>query len=305
MKDYYKILEVNENSTEDEIKKSYRNLSKRYHPDVNPDGAEKFKEITEAYDILSNKNKKSEYDNVRTNPFRNNGSFEDIFSNMFGGGGFNQRRKSAPDKVVRIEISPIESLLGSKKTIQYSKDNHCETCNGKGGTHQNCSMCNGQGFTIKTFGNGFMVQQIRTACPSCAGRGYQLVHKCHTCNGGGVKTTINTLNITLPHGIDSGQYLRIENQGDYRNGEYGDLIIQVTVVSKDGYEKINNDLVYSLFLDMETIKDKKYNIPHPNGNMLVDAPKVFDTSKPLRVRGMGYNGGDMYVKLHVKFTQPN
>lgn len=301
MKDYYKILEVNENSTIDEIKKSYRVLSKKYHPDVNPQGDERFKEISEAYDILSDTNKRAQYDNQRKNPFQG-GNMNDIFSQMFGNSPFQQqRRKQAPDKVVKVQISPVESYLGVEKTIQYMKDNHCQTCNGAGGEQQACNSCGGQGFHLKSFGTGFMVQHIRTACPTCAGRGYTLIHKCHSCNGVGTKSSVNTVNIKLPHGIDNGQYLRLENQGDFKNGDYGDLIIQVELVNKDGFEKINNDLVYNLFLDWEGLKSKKYDIPHPNGGISVDAPNIFDTSKPLRIRRMGYNGGDMYIKLNVKF----
>lgn len=302
MKDYYKILEVNENSTDEDIKKSFRNLSKKYHPDVNPNGTEKFKEINEAYEILGDKNKRLQYNNQKNNPFHGNG-FEDIFSQMFNGANFKQNRKKSPDKIVKVEISPIESYLGSQKIIQYSKENHCDDCNGDGGTKQNCSVCGGQGFTIKSFGNGFMVQQIKFQCTSCAGRGYHLIHKCNTCNGNGVKTTVNSINVKLPHGIDNGQYIRLENQGDFKFGDYGDLVIQIILNNKDGYEKINNDLIYSLYLDLDGLKSKKYIIPHPNGNITIDAPNLFDTSKPLRIKGMGYNGGDMYIKLNVKFKQ--
>lgn len=305
MKDYYKILEVNENSTIDEIKKKYRILSKKYHPDVNPDGDEKFKEISEAYDVLSDTNKRAQYDNQRRNPFQG-GNMNDIFSNMFNNSPFHQqKRKQSPDKIVRVQITPVESYLGSEKTIQYVKDNHCQTCNGSGGEQQACNSCGGQGFHVKSFGTGFLVQHIRTTCPSCAGRGFTLVHKCYSCNGGGTKSTVNTINVKLPHGIDNGQYIRLENQGDFKHGDYGDLIIQIELVNKDGFEKINNDLIYNLFLDLEGLKQKKYEIPHPKGGLSVDAPNIFDTSKPLRIRKMGYNGGDMYIKLNVKFKIEN
>ena len=125
MKDYYKILEVSDNSSPDEIKKSYRNLSKKYHPDVNPDGAEKFKEVAEAYEVIGDPEKKASYDSMKNNPF---GSF----SQMFDFGFNRQQRKSAPDKVVKVQITPVESYLSSEKTIQYMRENHCEPCNGKG-----------------------------------------------------------------------------------------------------------------------------------------------------------------------------
>lgn len=306
MKDYYKILEVEEKASADEIKKSYRSLSKKYHPDVNPNGTEQFKEIAEAYDVLSNPDKKVNYDNSKSNPFQGT-PYADMFSQMFGKGNnqFRQpRRKNAPDKVIKVQVSPVESYLGSNKELHYVKNNHCQTCNGSGGEQQMCGACKGQGFEIKTFGTGFMVQQIRSACNTCGGKGYTLVHKCYGCGGQGVKSTANNIKITLPRGIDSGQFLKVENAGDFRNGEYGDLVIQVELVNKDGYEKMNDDLIYNLYLNLEETQQEKYVIPHPDGSLSMEAPRVFDSSRPLRLRGKGYNGGDMYVKLNVRFERP-
>jgi molecular chaperone DnaJ len=304
MKDYYKILEVEEKASIDEIKKSYRKLAAQYHPDRNPDGEEKFKEIAEAYETLGNPEKKEKYDNKSTNPFQGT-PYEDMFSQMFGSrNGFQQqRRKSAPDKVVRVQITPIESYKGEEKSIQYMKDNHCNVCNGSGGEQQVCGTCGGQGFQIKSFGTGFMMQQIRTACPTCDGRGYTLIHKCYGCDGRGTKSAAHDLRIILPKGIDSGQYLKIENAGDFKNGEYGDLVIQIEVMPKDGFEKINNDLIYNLFLNLEQVKESNFLIPHPDGELKMESPKIFDTSRPLRLKNKGYNGGDRYVKLNVKFNR--
>ena len=306
MKDYYKILEVEENASEDEIKKSYRSLSKKYHPDVNPNGAEKFKEIAEAYDILSSPDKKEKYLNSKSNPY-NGTPFEDIFSQMFGAQGQNpfrqQRRKMAPDKIIKVQVDPLESFRGSEKIINYMKDNHCDVCSGSGGEQQQCKTCGGAGFQVKSFGTGFMVQQIRTACATCAGKGYTLVHKCHSCDGRGVKTATNEVKIKLPIGVDDGQYLKMENSGDFKNGEYGDLVVQIEMVNKDGFEKINNDLIYNLFLNLDEVQQEKFIIPHPDGDLGVLNPKTFDTSKPLRLKGKGYPNGDMYIKLNVRFER--
>jgi len=305
MKDYHKILEIEENATDDQIKKSYRALSKKYHPDVNPEGTEKFKEIAEAYDVLSNKEKKEKYLNSKNNPFSDS-QFSDIFSQMFNNQQRQQpRRKSAPDKIIKVQVSPFESYIGVEKKIQYLKDNHCDTCGGKGGEQQSCNTCNGVGFQIKSFGTGFMVQQMRVACTSCGGRGYTLVHRCFKCDGRGVKPTTNEVKVKLPIGVDNGQFLKLENLGDFRNGEYGDLVVQIELVNKDGFEKMNDDLIYNLYLDLEQLKQEKYVIPHPNGELSINAPKIFDTSRPLRLKNKGYNNGDMYVKLNVKFERPN
>jgi curved DNA-binding protein len=114
---------------------------------------------------------------------------------------------------------------------------------------------------------------------------------------------MSTVNFKLPKGVDSGQFLKLENFGDFKNGEIGDLVIQIELIEKDGFEKMNNDLIYSLFLDLEGIKDDKLKVPHPDGELMIGQPKIFDTSKPLRLKGKGYNGGDMYVKLNVKFER--
>lgn len=305
MKDYYKILEVEENASDDDIKKSYRALSKKYHPDVNPDGGEKFKEIAEAYEVLSDKGKRAQYNNSKSNPYAGT-PFQDMFSqmnSMFGGGGNNRRGKSAPDKIIKLQVSPIDSYKGVEKTLYYVRDLGCNSCNGTGGDQQKCTTCNGQGFQVRTFGTGFMMQQVRTQCQSCGGKGYTLVHKCYYCDGRGSKPASNEVRINLPVGVDSGQYLKLQNLGDYKNGEFGDLIVQVEVVSKDGYEKMNNDLIYSLYLNLDEIQKDKFLIPHPDGDLNMEAPKTFDTSKPLRLKGKGYIGGDMYVKLNVKFER--
>ena len=303
MKDYYKILEVEEKASADEIKKSYRALSKKYHPDMNPDGGEKFKEIAEAYDTLSNPEKKVQYDNSKNNPYQGT-SFEDIFKNMFNQQSRQPRRKAAPDKVIKLQVTPIESYNGVEKNIHYIRDNHCQSCNGHGGDQQMCTSCNGLGFQIKTFGTGYMVQQIRTACQTCGGKGYTLTHKCFQCGGIGTKKSTNDVKIKLPAGVDSGQYLKLDSLGDFRNGEYGDLVVQIEMVNSDGYEKMNNDLIYNLYLNLEEAQKDKFIIPHPDGNLNMDAPKTFDSSRPLRLKGKGYSGGDMYVKLNVKFERP-
>lgn len=306
MKDYYKILEVEEKASIDDIKKSYRSLSKKYHPDVNPDGAEKFKEIAEAYEVLGNPDKRGQYDNNKNNPYQGT-AFEEMFKNMFNQGQTNfrqQRRKSAPDKVIKLQVTPLESYSGIEKDIHYIRDNHCQSCNGSGGEQQKCGTCNGMGFQIKTFGTGYMVQQIRTACPTCAGRGYTLVHRCYQCDGKGSKPSSNNVKIKLPEGVDSGQYLKLTNLGDFTNGEYGDLVVQIEMIPSGGFEKLNNDLIYNLFLNLEEAQKDKFIIPHPDGDLSMDAPRVFDSSRPLRLRGKGYSGGDMYVKLNVKFERP-
>ena len=306
MKDYYKILEVEEQSSEEDIKKSYRNLSKKYHPDVNPGGEEKFKDIAEAYDVLSNKDKRAQYDNRKSNPYGGT-PFEDLFTQMFNQRNQQQqqhfRRKGAPDKIIRVQVSPIESYKAAMKTINYFREQGCGTCKGTGGDTTMCGTCGGTGFQIRTIGTGFMVQQIRTTCQTCAGRGNVIINKCHHCTGKGTKTQAQEIRINIPYGADDGQFLKLQNLGDFYGGEYGDLVIQIEMTPTDGYEKMNNDLIYNLYLNLEQAQQDKFNIPHPDGDLMMSTPTTFDTSKPLRLRGKGFQGGDMYVKLHVRFDK--
>jgi molecular chaperone DnaJ len=303
MKDYYKILGVEENASDEEIKKQYRILSRKYHPDVNPQGEEQFKEIAEAYENIGTPQKRAEYNNKKNNPFQG-GNFDNIFNNIFGRNPFGQRqqRKSAPDKVLKVQVNPLESYLGSEKSIIYMRNNPCVNCNGSGGERQTCASCNGAGQKVKTFGTGFMVQQILTACETCGGRGFTLVHKCFYCDGRGVKSESNDIKINLPHGVDDGQFLKLENLGDFNSGQFGDLVLQIQITPNE-FEKLNNDLIYNLSLNYESLCNDNYIVPHPDGELKISAPKIFDSSKPLRIRGKGFNGGDFYVKLHVKFER--
>ena len=310
MNNYYEILGVSKDATQDEIKKAYRKLAIQYHPDKNPEGADKFKEIASAYETIGDESKRRDYDNKLNNPFANQGggiSYEDFISQMFGQNGNqfnNQKRKVSPDKIIKVQISPIESYKGLDKTIHYIKDNKCNVCSGSGGDQQSCHTCGGAGFQIKSFGTGFMTQQIRTSCGTCGGRGYTLTHRCYNCAGNGVKPHTHEINVKLPNGVDSGQYLKLADLGDFRNGEYGDLVIQIEVVPQDGFEKMNNDLIYNLFLNLEEAQKEKFTIPHPDGDLIMNALNTFDTSKPLRLRGKGYPGGDMFIKLNVRFDRP-
>jgi molecular chaperone DnaJ len=303
MKDYYKILQVTENSTDDEIKKQYRSLSKQYHPDVNPNGDEMFKDISEAYENISTKEKRDIYNAKRNG---NNINFNDIFSNFFGQENLNRRtHKPAPDKMVKLNIDIVDSYLSSEKDVTYFRNSPCDSCKGSGGDRQKCNNCNGHGFKVHVVNNGFIIQQFRTPCDSCGTKGYTLIHKCFKCSGNGVKLESNQIKIKIPHGIDNGQFLKLQNLGDFSNGVFGDLVVQINLNKDDFFDKVDNNLIYKLFLGYNDIKKENYIIPHPNGDLMVQSPSMFDTSKPLRIKGKGFNGGDMYINLFVKFDRVN
>jgi molecular chaperone DnaJ len=303
MKDYYKILGVQENSNDEDIKKAYRKLSKEYHPDVNPNGAERFKEIAEAYDNIGTKEKRDQLKSRQTNPFAGQG-FEDMFRDMFGGGGGGRpRRPIVPDKVVTANITPIQSFKGEDVTINYFRNVGCESCAGSGGHREVCVGCKGYGYHSIVSGSGFFRQEVRQVCKTCNGEGFKLINKCHTCSGVGKKPTAETIRIKLPVGIDDGQFLKLGELGDYHDGIYGNLVLQIRMMNIDGYEKIGNDLILNYYMDIDELKNDSIIIKHPSSDLKMDLPIDFDSSKPLRLKGKGYSGGDMYVRLHVKFDR--
>lgn len=302
MKNYYEILGVNENSSDEEIKKAYRKLSKQYHPDVNPEGADRFKEIAEAYDVLSDPQKKNSYLSQKNNPFAGT-EFEDFFQNMFQRGGNQPQRRKNPDKIVKVNITPVESYKGVDKNINYQRSHACNDCGGSGGDRKICHHCGGQGVTTQVMGSGFLQQVVRRACGHCNGQGSILTRYCNTCSGVGTRSQFETVKVTFPSNIDDGQFLRLAERGDFANGFYGDLILQVMMDQNGDFHKMGNDLIYNLKLDYNQLKDEYYMIPHPDGEIKVPAPNDFDSNRPLRLKGKGYPTGDMYIKIRVKFDR--
>lgn len=306
MEDYYNILDVPETATSEEIKKAYRKKSKEFHPDVNPDGEAQFKKIAEAYDILSDPEKKNSYDNQRKYGGSMGGDIDpwDLFRRMHN--GFTQRRRSVPDKVIKVSVGVLESYRGVEKHINYRRNIKCDPCNGSGGDRTSCSTCNGNGFLQQEVGNGFFRQVVRSACPSCRGEGSTLTNRCNRCGGAGVKSQVENIKVNIPMGVDDGQYIRLQNIGDFTEGMYGNLLLQVEMVPENGFEKNMNDLVYTATFNLEQLQKESFDIPHPDGNLTIKIPNDFDTETPLRVKGKGFKlnpTGDLYVKLRVKILK--
>jgi len=309
MKNYYEILGVPESASQDDIKKAYRQLSKQYHPDVNPSGEEKFKEISEAYENIGDETKRRDYDNRKNNPFANMGGpnfdFSSVFEEMMGGHR-NQRQRKAPDKVLNIEISPVESYLGVKKELNYDYNEICKPCNGDGGESTVCNVCRGIGTITQRIGNGMFNQIVQTQCPACAGKGKIITNPCNTCYGQGLLVKRENLSITIPKNVDNGNFMRVPSKGDFNQAMKlrGDLILQVIMTNKDNFEKNNNDLIYYLKLNVIDILTKKtINLPHPEGELMVNLPKSISSDKPLRLVKKGYrmehDSGDFYVKITI------
>jgi molecular chaperone DnaJ len=308
MKDYYGILGVSKETSADEIKKAYRKLSKQFHPDVNPEGAERFKEIAEAYDTLSNPDKKQKYDNPASNMFGGDASIEDLLRHMgfnrnpFGG----QRRPSAPEKIITLDITALDSFRGSTQQINYKRDIACNTCGGSGGDRNGCGTCGGVGYRMRQMGQSPFQQIIQETCSSCVGRGYTITNACTSCIGKGTQGEFKSMNITLQHGIDDGEFYRVESAGDFHNGVYGNLLLKVRMKKDTSWEKVGDDLIYNNFLTYDDLTNESCEVPHPDGNIVVKYPELFDTLTPMRVRGKGYRReriGDLYIKNIVRFKR--
>jgi molecular chaperone DnaJ len=296
-------LGVNENASQDEIKKAYRKLAVEHHPDKGGD-ENKFKKISEAYDTIGDENKRGQYDNQKRNPFANMGGggfnpFEDMFNQMHS-----QRKRAVPDKIIEVVVGAVESYKGGEKNITYARNHNCGGCNGSGGERISCSTCGGQGVITQQIGTGLFTQIIRQSCGSCGGKGFSYKTTCGTCHGSTTTSNVETITIKLPNGIDEGQFLRVQGKGDYKDGMYGNLVVKVKIVPENNFEKSMDDLIYNAYFDLNSLKQDSVKVPHPLGEISIKLPGEFDTSKPLRVKSKGYHGrGDLYIKLFVKFKR--
>ena len=307
MKNYYEILGVAENASQDEIKKSYRKLSKQYHPDVNPEGEEKFKDIAEAYDTLGDESKRQQYNQRKNNPFAGRGGNFDaqsIFEEMVNGG--RRQNTKSPDKVISISMTPIDSYFGIQKEISYDYLKVCKPCDGNGGNRSVCSTCGGQGYVMQWMGTGMFQQIFNVTCNGCGGQGSVITKKCETCNGNGMVKEKEKIVISIPKNVDNGDFLRIATKGDYgkTTGVRGDLIIKVDLIKNDNFEKIGKDLIYSLKLNViDVLTEKQIRLPHPDGDLIINMPKNLNSDKPLRLVKKGYRdgvgSGDFYVKMTI------
>ena len=301
MENFYDILGVKETSSQDDIKKAYRKLAVKHHPDKG--GSEDtFKKISEAYDTIGDEVKRKQYDNQKNNPFGNMGAGFDPFGDMFG--MFNQGfRRGAPDKILHVNVTVLESFNDSDKEITYSREMMCDTCSGNGGDKSRCHICEGQGFIAVKVGGSMFSQVVRQTCNNCKGSGQVYKTVCHSCNGKTTKPKMEKINIKLPKGVDESQFLKMQGYGDYSNGVYGNLVLKMTVLPVDNWEKLGDDLIYNKYFGLDELQLESLEISHPNGPISINLPKEFNTSVPLRVKGKGFNNGDLFVKQHVRFTK--
>lgn len=302
---FYATLGVPETATQDEIKRAYRKLAKENHPDAGGN-EDTFKKISVAYDTIGDEQKRRQYDMQRKNPFGGFGDMNDMFSQMFGGRRPNNQQRPVHTSNITVSVGVLDSYKAKKHTLSYRRQSMCEPCNGTGGDKTTCNGCGGSGVIVRQVGSGAFVQLMQMACDTCGGTGSKIINPCFLCSGVGSKPEMKSLDISLPHGIDNGQFLRLQGMGDFRNGTYGDLVVRIDLKPQDNFDKIGNHLVYNSFLTLDDLKSGNMTVPHPDGELSIKMPKKVDTSIPLRVKSKGFRTdtvGDLMINQYVKFER--
>ena len=338
-RDYYEVLGLNKNAGEAEIKKAYRSLAKKYHPDVNPGNAEaeaKFKEINEAYAVLSDADKKAKYDQFGHAAFDSaagggagfDGGFDfgdlgDIFGSFFGGGfgGSSQRNRNAPmrgeDVGARVTITFEEAAFGVKKDVSFNRIQKCDDCGGsgakKGTSAETCRVCGGSGQRRITQRLGGMAFQSTATCDSCRGTGKIIKEPCTNCRGTGYIKVNKKLSVSIPAGIDDGERIALRGQGcDGRNGgPAGDLIITVMVKRHAIFERDGYNLYCEVPLTVaEATLGAEIDVPTLEGNIKYTIPEGTQpgTTFTIRQKGLPYinnqnRKGDLIFTVNVEIPK--
>lgn len=334
-RDYYEVLGVSKTADDAELKKAYRKLAKKYHPDMNPGDKEaeaKFKEATEAYSVLSDAEKRKMYDQFGHAAFENGGAgdggfggfdfsgdiFGDLFGDLFGGGRSSRRSPNAPTKGAnlraRLHISFEEAVTGCKKKIELTYKDTCHTCGGNGakpGTSpEKCPKCNGTGQVTMIQQSLFgAVRQVST-CPQCNGSGKIIKEKCTDCRGTGFVSSKKQIEVTIPAGIDSGQSIRVRDNGEpgTNGGPRGDLLVEIYVSENPKYQRNGSDLYSVKYISYPTaVLGGDVTIPTPYGDEVYSVKAGTQTDTQIRLRGKGMPSvrnenikGDLFVKLIIE-----
>ena len=328
-RDYYEVLGVDKNASEAEIKSAFRKLAKKYHPDVSkePDAAEKFKEAQEAYAVLSDSQKRKQYDQYGHAAFDNGSGagydfsgfdFSDIFSDLFGsgfggfssfgfGGGNTNRSRRGNDHLVRMNLTFEEAAFGCQKNVEINDTKTCPDCHGKGGHgEKTCPDCHGSGQVQQSIFGGAFVS--RTTCSKCSGKGTIFDKKCTTCNGRGNVTERKTKSVNVPAGVDTGNRLRVAGAGDpgYNGGPNGDLYIEFSVKEHPIFKRDENDIYLVLPITItQAVLGDKVDVPTLYGPVKLTIPAGSSTNDKLKLKSKGIEKvntgkkGDMYVLLDV------
>ena len=331
-RDYYDVLGVGKNASADQIKSAYRKLAVKFHPDKNKDNKdaeEKFKEASEAYHVLSNSERKQNYDNFGHAAFENGQSgrggfgnfdfsgsfsdiFEDFFSEGFGGSSRRSRRSNHRGSDLRYDltISLEEAFSGKKQDIKFSTSDKCDICSGTGskpGTNVgSCSMCGGHG-QVRSSQGFFTVQQT---CPQCSGSGEEITNPCSSCNGQGKKQASKRLSVTIPKGVDDGTRIRLAGKGEAgsRGAGNGDLYLFININSHEIFKRSEENLFFECPISIaDAALGASIEIPTiDSGRAKIKIPPGTQSGKQFRLKGKGMpymrggGFGDLYVQINTE-----
>lgn len=333
-RDYYEVLGVSRSATDDELKKAYRQLAKKYHPDINPGdkAAEaKFKEASEAYAILSDADKRKQYDQFGHSAFDGTGGaggydfsnmdMSDIFGDLFGdifGGSRSKRSGNGPMQGANlrtaVRISFEEAVFGTEKELDLTLKDECGTCHGTGAkpgtTADTCAKCGGKGQVVYTQQSMFgMVRNVQ-ACPDCKGKGKIVKEKCPECFGSGYKSSKKKIKVSIPAGIDNGQSVRIRGKGEpgVNGGERGDLLVEVEVSRHPIFQRQDQDIFSTAPISYTTaVLGGDVKINTVDGEVIYNVKPGTQTDTKVRLREKGVPSlrnkavrGDHYVTLVVQ-----
>lgn len=336
-RDYYEVLGVDKNASEDEIKKAYRKTAIKYHPDRNPgdkEAEEKFKEAAEAYDVLSNPEKRSSYDRFGHDGPQMGGGFggfsggmsmEDIFSQFgdifgghfgsfggFGGGSAQPRQRRGGDLRVTVKLTLKEIAEGVEKKIKVNKQNPCSKCNGTGAQDpssvKTCPTCNGQGYVVHQQQSFLGTIQTQQVCPKCQGTGEIIEKKCSACHGEGTQKGEDIVSFKIPAGVQDGMALTVRGRGNAapRGGVPGDLIVVVREIPDENFIRNHDDIIYNLLIPFSTaVKGGKVEMPTIDGRVKVTIEPGTQPGKILRLRNKGLPSlrsgirGDLLAHINI------
>lgn len=339
-KDYYKILGVNKNATKDEIKQAYRKLAMQYHPDratsdKKKEYEEKFKEISEAYAVLINDEKRAQYDMfgsvgagvTQEDIFRGAdfSDFQDIFDideifRWFFGEGIGKRRSRyeagrdiGEDLECNLSISLKEASLGTEKEVRFFHDVKCETCNGtgsKGGSRTVCDKCHGKGIIQTHRRTGFITFTSTHTCPKCYGQGTIIQNPCNVCHGTGKIKKEARIKVRIPSGADTGDTLRVAGQGNYGKDRQGDLYVRINVIEDNFFKRKGEDIYCTVKIPFTlAVLGGKINVQTLQGNAVLNIPEGTQPGTILRMKGMGIRNemkgyvGDQFVIIEVEIPK--
>jgi len=335
--DFYEVLEVDRGASQKEIKKAYRRQARKHHPDVNPgdEAAEqKYKEISQAYEVLSDAEKRKQYDRFGrqwqqaqaagqpgAQDFRSfvyqqggPGTFADIFGEIFGEMGFDVGRRGGrraqrqpqrgQDIQQQMPVAFAEAMKGVEKTLNLTIADRCPECDGLGGKSSPCRTCGGSGVSQQAGG----MLGFASPCPQCQGSGEVITERCSKCRGGGEITRTRSISVKVPPGVKSGHKLRLAGEGGrgFRGGPGGDLILEVQVERHEFFQRNGNDITIKVPITfIEAVQGASITVPTVNGKVDLKIPAGTNSGQKFRLRGqgaprLGGNGrGDQYVIVNI------